>query len=254
MKNKKINVAFVFLLLLNAVPLTAQVLSGAVSYKQKLIENVFDSIAIQKIDVKYGSALDFVNESLKKYSKDFEFKLKFNKEESIYKSDEKLQNDADKGYIIAAKFSRINDINYTNIRSGEKLVQMESFGELLVIKYDLNGIKWKLFNKTKIIANYKCYMATTTKIVKNSKGVFEKPVVAWYTPEIPLNYGPKGYGNLPGLILELQEDNLIFYATKITLNSKENILIIKPSKGKLITEKEFDLKLKEMSSNFWKSK
>lgn len=254
MKNKKINVAFVFLLLLNAIPLTAQVLSGEANYKQKLVENVFDSIAIQKIDVKYRGELDFVNESLRNHSDNFEFKLKFNSVESIYKTVEKLQNDADRGYKIAAKFSRINDINYTNIRSGEKLVQMESFGELFVIKYDLNNTKWKLFNKTKMIKNYKCFMATTTKIVKNSKGVFEKPVVAWYTPEIPLNYGPKGYGNLPGLILELQEDKLIFYATKIILNPKEIIVITKPSKGVFLTEKEFELKQKEMYGSFWKGK
>jgi GLPGLI family protein len=253
MKNK-INVTLVFLLLLNIIPLTAQVLSGEVIYKQKVIENVFDSIAIQKIDLKFRGELDFVNESLRNHSDNFEFKLKFNRTESIYELVEKMQNDADKGYRIAAKFSRINDVYYINMQRGEKLVQKESFGELFVIKYDLNNIKWKLFNKTKIIKNYKCFMASTTKIVKNSKGVFEKPVIAWYTPEIPLNYGPKGYGNLPGLILELNEDKLKFYATKIMLNLNETIEITEPNKGKHLTDKEFELKQKEMSRGFWKGK
>lgn len=254
MNNKKIKVAFIFLLLLKTFSLTAQVFSGEILYKQRVFENVFDSIVIQKMDTKFKGTLDFVNESLKKYSDNFEFELKFNREESIYKSVDKLQNDADRGYKIAAKLSRINDINYLNIQSSEKLVQKESFGELFIIQYDLNNTKWKLFNKTKTIKNYNCYMATTTKIVTNSKGVFEKPVVAWYTPEIPLNYGPKGYGNLPGLILELQEDKLIFYAIKILLNPKETIVITKPNKGEFLTKKEFELKQKEMVSGFWKDK
>ncbi|UMB60587.1 GLPGLI family protein [Lutibacter sp. A80] len=251
MKNK-LNLTLIFFLLFSFISLTAQVSSGEVSYKQKIIENLFDSIAIKKIDTKFRSQLDFVNKSLRTHSDNFEFILKFNRAESIYKLVKKMNNDKDRGYKIAAKYSRIDDVYYKNIQSGEKLVQKESFGELFIIKYDLNNIKWKLINKTKTIKNYECFMATTTKIVKNSKGVFEKPVIAWYSPDIPLNYGPKGYGGLPGLILELHEDKLMYYVTKIKLNPIGTIEIIKPEKGKTLTENEFELKIKEMSSGFWR--
>ena len=97
-------------------------------------------------------------------------------------------------------------------------------------------------------------MASTTKIVKNSKGIFEKPVIAWYAPEISLNYGPKGYGNLPGLILELQEGEFKYYAAKITLNPKKKININIPSKGELLTEKEFEARGEKLSSSFWEGK
>lgn len=254
MKNLNFKVVLVLLLLLNSISITAQELYGKVTYKQRIGEKLYDSIAIKKHGDVYKNTMDFVSESIVNNCDNFEYNLKFNRNESVFVGIKKLQNEADRGYKLAEKFSRVDDVFYLNIQSGQKLVQMESFGELFVIEYNLSDIKWELVNKTKVINNYMCFMATTTKIVKNSKGIFEKPVIAWYTTEIPLNFGPKGYGNLPGLILELQEDKLIFYATKILLNSKRTIKITKPNKGKRVTEKEFELKQKEMFSGYWKSK
>ncbi|MDD3722044.1 MAG: GLPGLI family protein [Lutibacter sp.] len=253
MKNK-LNGMLIFFLLLNFIPLIAQVLSGQIIYKQNIVENVFDSISKQKIDVKFKGELDFINESIRKNSNLFEFELKFNRQESLYKLIENMQIDGDRGYKIAANFARIYDVNYTNIQKGERLVQMESFGEKFVIKYNLNKTKWVLHNKSKFIKNYECFMATTTKVVKNSKGVFEKPVVAWYAPAVSLNFGPKGYGNLPGLILELQEDKLIYYATKINLNVNQSILITKPNKGRFLNEEEFEAERKKLLNSYWKGK
>jgi GLPGLI family protein len=34
----------------------------------------------------------------------------------------------------------------------------------------------------------------------------------------PVRFGPIGYGGLPGLILELQNESATFYVTKINLN------------------------------------
>jgi GLPGLI family protein len=70
-------------------------------------------------------------------------------------------------------------------------------------------------------------------------GVFKRNVVAWYCPKIPVSFGPKGYGDLPGLILELEEKNITFGAKKITLNPT-NIIIEKPSKYKIVSEIEYE--------------
>jgi GLPGLI family protein len=76
-------------------------------------------------------------------------------------------------------------------------------------------------------------------VVKNSVCVFKYPLVAWYCPSIPLNFGPKGYSGLPGLILELQERNTLFGVQNINIAEK-NVIIKKPSDGKIVTQEEFD--------------
>jgi len=66
---------------------------------------------------------------------------------------------------------------------------------------------------------------------------------------IPVNFGPKEYFGLPGLILEVSYDQFFIKATSITLNPKEEIKIEKPNKGKRMTEKEYT----EMSKQFFKN-
>ncbi|TDA83432.1 GLPGLI family protein, partial [Halomonas marinisediminis] len=65
----------------------------------------------------------------------------------------------------------------------------------------------------------------------------------------PIKFGPKGYGNLPGLIMELQEGNLNYYASKLVFNPKKKTTVKKPNKGKLVTKDEFD-KISERSGNW----
>ena len=109
---------------------------------------------------------------------------------------------------------------------------------------------WVLANESKKIDNYTCYKATSEYIVINSKGTFIHPVIAWYCPEIPFQFGPAGYGGLPGMILELQERNNVFGAVKIELKTPlENIQI--PKKGIRISHQEYqNLFIKLSKSRF----
>lgn len=97
---------------------------------------------------------------------------------------------------------------------------------------------WILQNETKIIDGYKCYKATSEYVVINSVGEFRHPVIAWYCPEIPLPFGPNGYGGLPGLILQLQVRNVTFGVENIDFNSDENFEINKKSM-KILSEEEY---------------
>ncbi len=107
-----------------------------------------------------------------------------------------------------------------------------------------------MHNETKKIGNYLCYKATTIFVIENSKGTFNHPVTAWYSTQIPIGFGPIGYGGLPGLIVELTVQNIKYSMTKLMLNPKKEIVIKKPKKGKLVTEEEFNLVAKEAMGNF----
>ena len=65
-------------------------------------------------------------------------------------------------------------------------------------------------------------------------------VTAWYTPDIPINQGPENYWGLPGLILEVNEGKTIILCSKIVMNTKEKKEIKAPSKGKEVTQAEYD--------------
>ena len=97
-----------------------------------------------------------------------------------------------------------------------------------------------MINESKVINDLTCYKATSEILFPNEKmnGKLTK-LTAWYCPTIPVSFGPKCIGGLPGLILELVNDNVTFFAKKINLDLQNEIMVKKPSKGKLITNLEY---------------
>ena len=162
------------------------------------------------------------------------FKLEANKSVSYFTMEDLIRNEE---VDFAISFSEASTSYFTDIEQDKK-TRYESgyFGEYMMEYQETTN--WRLENETKQIGAYLCYKATSEQVVVNSKGTFKHPIVAWYCPNIPFNFGPKGYSGLPGLILELQIRNITWGVTKIEL-SKENKIIEKPKKGKLITEEEF---------------
>jgi GLPGLI family protein len=176
---------------------------------------------------------------LKKNIGRFSFILKFNEKESLFNSTNSIKNGGNKSINISRILTGANKIIYQNIQTKEKLLLRDAYGEKFIVKSNIDSINWILKNEEKIINGYKCSKAETFKITKNNRGIFKKPVIAWYCPSIPYNFGPKGYAGLPGMIIELTEGKFEYFATNIVLNKKEKIRIVKPSKGKLVTEEEF---------------
>lgn len=68
----------------------------------------------------------------------------------------------------------------------------------------------------------------------------EITITAWYTPEIPVNQGPEGYWGLPGLILEVNDGKTIILCSKVIMNSKDKVEIKASTKGKVISQKDYD--------------
>jgi len=68
----------------------------------------------------------------------------------------------------------------------------------------------------------------------------EIEVTAWYTLQIPINQGPAEYWGLPGLILEINADRTTILCSKIIMNPSEKEVIKVPSKGKEVSQKEYN--------------
>lgn len=111
---------------------------------------------------------------------------------------------------------------------------------------------WTLRNETKMISGFLCYKATNIYRVVNDLNpddikVFNHPVTAWYCPKLPYRHGPLGYGNLPGLILELQVRNVVYGVTKIDLKTNLNFDTKFLESAKILNEEELKKALDKMN-------
>ena len=213
--------------------------------------------------------------------------LTFNKEESIYKEDDKL--DA----ISGATDTWGNNFSpgplYKNVKTNTFVQDQEFYGKQFLVKEELQSLEWKIGTETKQIGNYTCFkaickrtnfdvswwnfswdrlrnndVAKTSDSIKTTDLASEKSelineeidmveIEAWYTPMIPVSQGPDDYWGLPGLILEISVNNTTLLCSKIVMNPEEKIDIEAPDKGKEVTKKEYQeiisVKMQEMRDN-----
>lgn len=172
------------------------------------------------------------------------FFLEFNKSEMCFYAKAQDVDGVDTSFSYA--FSGINGKYYKKANETSVLNAIDDYvlGKIILSK-DMK-LDWNLQNETKKIQDFICYKATSTIHYNNGVGDFKKEIVVWYCPKIPYSYGPKGYGNLPGIILEYQENNIVIGAKKIVFNKETKI---ETPKGKLITEKEYNELLQKNFEN-----
>lgn len=152
-----------------------------------------------------------------------------------------METDINNNIETATRQIRATGVYYTDISKNLQLHQFDLLGDLWLIENKLDTIQWKVHKEIKDIAGYKTQKATATIPLNHIK---KGEVTAWFTAEIPFQFGPIGVSNLPGLILEYQIQSYIYYADKIKLNKKEK-KIKEPTKGERATEIEMVRKTKE---------
>lgn len=105
-------------------------------------------------------------------------------------------------------------VYYRNFETGQRVDQITNAGTLKVEEGSIGYCDWQFTDETKSVLGYTCKGATMVGTVLN------RPVVvkAWYTEDLPLPTGPRGFGQLPGTILEIDynEGEQVVTATKIT--------------------------------------
>ncbi len=232
-----------------------------------------------------------IMERMKKMSEKT-FELTFSQKESSYKEQDQLETGAGAGgmRMVFAGMGGPGSAYYKNIQEKIYLNENELFGKVFLIEDELPKWEWKMHPETKKIGNYTCYKATAkrvrdTVLVKrfeqmqakaNPKeekdstetkerprrggllsriGVDENPeITAWFTPEIPVSQGPSDYWGLPGLILEINDGRSSLLCSEIRLNQEAEEKIKRPSKGKKVTQSEYNTimadKMEEMSERF----
>lgn len=203
------------------------------------------------------------------------FILNFDKSASIYKEEEKLEAPGQQGGgRMMSSMMGGGGTHYKNVKTEKVIIDKEFFGKEFLINDSLPKLAWKLEGESKKIGQYNCFKATavrpasesdfrnfrfrgkddekkegeTKKDSSNSKtnlmDQWEKPeeivITAWYSPEIPVNQGPENYWGLPGLILEVNDGKTSILCSKIVMNTKDKVEIKPATKGKQVTQAEYD--------------
>ncbi len=195
--------------------------------------------------------------------------LTFNKEESVFEEDEKL--DAISGATDSWGKNFAPGEQYKNVKINTQVQSQEFYGKQFLVIDELLQIKWTIGKEAKQIGQYMCFKATASvptndltwydfswdKISNNEsleQEVKMTEVEAWYTPQIPVGHGPLEYWGLPGLILEVSAGNTTMLCSKLIINPANKIKVEAPEKGKVVTKKEYQdilvVKMKEFRDNY----
>lgn len=207
-------------------------------------------------------------ESLKKaFNKNYV--LKFNQIESFFEIEKTISININDKSRVPVRLEGFPSSYYFNLKDSIHLQEMEYYGKEFLIKEKIQKDEWKITDESKVIGNFYCVKAIKTKAVteqdlkyyeealetyeKNPKSQLFVPqppkpqtTTAWFSPEIPLPFGPEEQGGLPGMILELHFLDRVYLASKIILNPKKEIEIIQPNKGQVVSLKEFIVFEEEM--------
>lgn len=199
--------------------------------------------------------------------------LSFNKTESVFKEDEKL--DALSGATDSWGQNFAQGEQYKNVKDNALVQSQEFYGKKFLVKDALQNIQWQMGKDTKQIGNYTCFKATAlvpsdelswynfswdklrrSEPQVDSTGVAVIPdipmtqIVAWYTPQIPVSHGPSEFWGLPGLILEVSAGDTTMLCSKIVINPKEIIEIVAPDSGKEINKIDYQATVSEKMQEF----
>lgn len=185
-------------------------------------------------------------EKIKKNNDDIYCFLDFDKSKSVFYVDNTMESGRKRKMNIT-KVKIGKGIFFIDNTKSEIVNQKNSFDKDFEVIYPNN--KWNVTQETKKIGKYICYKATTEIKREGRWGKKSIPVTAWFTTDLPYRFGPKQYSGLPGMILELTEGDLTFYAQKIKLNQIGLKLKEKNQKGNKVTLVEFNETIKKMFNN-----
>ena len=202
------------------------VLSGKITYERK--ENMhkqFDD------DGEDNSWAEQMRNNTPKYRID-QFQLVFNTKKSLYNIIVEDENPAFQWWKYAC-----NNTVGSNRESNKMYAYKTVYENNYNITDSLPVFKWKIHDEYREIANHNCRKASTI--------IFDSLyIIAFFTDEIPVSWGPESFQGLPGMILGLVVPrlNITSFATKVESYSVlEQELTMPPpiKKAKIVTRKSF---------------
>ena len=206
---------------------------------------------VMKLEIKLDGAAAAFADQLPKERKSKK-ELLFSPDVSLYQKAKESESAEDVamssgGAMIQMKMMEPENKLFYDIEKGSTVEKREFMTRVFLIEGEVQQGEWKLTGEQKMILDYPCMQA----VKENEEG--EKTVV-WFAPSIPVASGPSKYLGLPGLVLEvdIKDGDHVITAQSIDFSEVDKKLLVKPKKGKKVTQEEFDAivekKMEEMGA------
>jgi GLPGLI family protein len=259
---KKIKIVFGLLIALTSLSTstTAQMKEGKISYERKI--NMHRNLPDPQM------------KSMVPEFRTDKFELIFNENASLFRSvvdDEAPDPFANAGGGggggMRMNFRMPTANTYTDLAKQMQYEERAFFEKEFLIVDSLKQYKWKLSEETKTIAKQLCKKATTmitapqmrmrvsiggagnnadttTNTVRAPK---ETELVVWYAENIPVSFGPDNYSGLPGVIMEIDQDNGATVTTAVEVSAKyPKKELVAPSKGDKMNRAQFQESMQKL--------
>jgi len=203
------------------------------------------------------------------------FELIFNENVSLFRSvvDEEapdpFANAGGGGGGMRMNFRMPTANTYTDMAKQMQYEERAFFEKEFLIVDSLKQYKWKLSEETKTIAKQLCKKATTmitapqvmrmrvsmgrggennTDTTANTpRAPKETELVVWYAENIPVSFGPDNYSGLPGVIMEIDQDNGATVTTAVEVSAKyPKKELVAPTKGDKMNRVQFQENMQKL--------
>jgi len=157
----------------------------------------------KKFDVDYEAdyKLDYKLSDASNYRKETTFALLINERSSFFKDLHKYIADSlevEKANISLEESMKYNTDFRDYIGTTSAKIYVTAEVNYIAFEYqEINKTDWKIKNEFKTVSGYKCQKAETTK--------YGRTWIAWFTTDIPFQFGPYKFNSLPGLIAEIYD-------------------------------------------------
>ena len=156
---------------------------------------------------------------------------------------------------------------FTDIAKQMQYEERAFFEKEFLIVDSIKQYKWKLSEETKTIAKQLCKKATTmisapqmrmrisiggsannTDTTANTpRAPKETELVVWYAENIPVSFGPDSYNGLPGVIMEIDQDNGANVTTAVEVSTKyPKKELVAPTKGEKMNRAQFQENMQKL--------
>ena len=176
-----------------------------------------------------------------------DFELESNGEISSFKPEIKLNNrQSNDGIIYQQIIASEGNPLFKDYNKNEFYNVKDIGGKIYLINDKLTDYQWKITREKTKINGYNVTKATGTDEEL-------KDLTVWFSSDLPYRDGPYRFANLPGLIVRA-EFNMQFFKTIFTLKEikilDKPIAITLPTKGKIVTDKQFTEEMEELTRKY----